>query len=122
MLFLWHYFYMSVIDDYLKEFEPPVSTELERIRSIAHKLLPGYEEAITYGMPTIKYRGKSIIGFSARKNHIGIYPFSGQVISETDELKNYETTKGAIREKLDNPLPNSLIEKIIRNRLKQAGV
>lgn len=66
------FFYMSVIDDYLKEFEPPVSTELERIRSIAQNLLPGYEETITYGMPTIKYRGKSIIGFSARKNHVGI--------------------------------------------------
>lgn len=112
---------MSIIDGYLEEVEPSKRAELERIRSIAHKLLPGAEETITYGVPTIRYKGKSIIGFSAFKNHIGIYPFSSQVISEIDELKDYSTTKGAIQEKLDNLLPNALIEKIIRHRLKQAG-
>ncbi len=73
-------------------------------------------------MPTIKYKGIAILGFDARKKHIGIYPFSGQIISKIEELKGYATTKGAIQEKLDNPLPNKLIEKIIRERLKQADI
>lgn len=113
---------MSVVDEYLKQFEPPELTELERIRSIAHKLLPGFKEAITYGMPTIQYKDKSIIGFDVHKKHIGIYPFSSQVVSEVEELREYSTTKGAIQEKLDQLLPDSLIEKIIRARVKQAGL
>lgn len=112
---------MSLIDDYLAKYEGPFLKELERIRSIAHSLIAEPEETISYGMPTIKYKGKSIIGFNAHKNHIGIYPFSGRVISQIDELKNYETTKGAIQEKLDNLLPDNLIEKIIQERLRQAG-
>lgn len=113
---------MSVIDDYLGQFELPVRNELERIRSIAQRLLPGYEDTISYGMPTMKYRGKSIIGFDAHKNHIGIYPYSSQVIATLEELRDYSTTKGAIQEKLDHLLPDTLIEKIIRGRIKQSGV
>lgn len=113
---------MSIIDDYLKQFEPPVRNELERIRAIAKRLLPESEEIISYGMPTLKYRDKSIIGFDGHKNHIGIYPYSSQVISEIEELRHYDTTKGAIRESLDDPLPDTLIEKIIQARIKQSGV
>jgi uncharacterized protein YdhG (YjbR/CyaY superfamily) len=122
MSLLWHYFFMSIIDEYLEQFDPLTRGELERIRSIAQALLPGYKEAITYGMPTIKYKGKSIIGFSAHKNHIGIYPFSSQVISDIEELRSYSTTKGAIRENPNQPLPDTLIERIIQERVRQAGV
>lgn len=113
---------MSVIDDYLGQFGPSERYELQRIRSIAHKVLPSCEETISYGMPTIKYKGKSIVGFDVHKDHIGIYPFSGQVISKIDELKGYSTTPGAIQEKPDNLLSDELIEKVIRERVKQAGV
>jgi uncharacterized protein YdhG (YjbR/CyaY superfamily) len=110
---------MSVIDDYLKGMELKQKNELERIRKIALKKLPGAEEAISYGMPTIKLKGKSIIGFDAHKNHIGIYPYSGHVISEIEELKKYSTSAGAIREPLDDLLPEELIEKVIEVRLSQ---
>ena len=111
---------MSEIDDYLKTVNASQRIELERIRAIALELLPGAEETISYGMPTIKYNDKSIIGFSARTNHIGIYPFSGQVIKEIHELSGYAQTSGAIREKLDDLIPKVLIQKIISVRLEQA--
>ena len=111
---------MSVIDDYLEKVDPVQKIELERIRAIALGMLPGAKEAISYGMPTIRYNGKSIIGFDARKSHIGIYPFSGHVISGIKELDNYGQTQGAVREKLDDLLPKELIERIINVRLGQA--
>jgi uncharacterized protein YdhG (YjbR/CyaY superfamily) len=111
---------MSVIDDYLKNVDPAQRTELERIRAIALEMLPGASEVISYGMPTIKYKGKSIIGFDAHSNHIGIYPFSGHVINEIKELDRYDKTKGAVREKLDDLLPKELIQRIIKVRLIQA--
>jgi uncharacterized protein YdhG (YjbR/CyaY superfamily) len=113
---------MNVVDSYLEQFEPPIRNELERIRSITKRLLPGCEEIISYRMPTIRYKGKSILGYYVHKNHIGIYPFSGSVISIIKELENYSTTKSAIHEKLDQPLPDALIEKVVRARMKQAGV
>ncbi len=82
-------------------------------------MLPGAEEVISYGMPTIKVKGKSIIGFDAHKNHIGIYPFSGHVINKINELDRYGQTKGAIRETLDDVMPKELIQKTINVRLQQ---
>jgi len=110
---------MSVIDDYLKNINPAQRTELERIRAIVLEMLPGAEEVIFYGMPTIKYKGEPIIGFDAHSNHIGIYPYSGHVIGEIKELDRYGQTKGAIREKLDDLLSKELIQKIIDVRFKQ---
>ena len=111
---------MSLIDEYLKNINPSQRTELERIRSIALEMLPGSTEAISYKMPTIKYKGESIIGFDARKNHIGIYTFSGSVIKTIKELEKYDQSKGALREKLDDLLPKELIQKIISVRLEEA--
>lgn len=113
---------MSVIDDYIKKTDDSSRAELERIRTIARRIIPDFEETISYGMPTIKCKGKSIIGFDSHKNHIGIYPFSGHVISKIDELKDYGTTKGVIHEVPGHLLSDELIEKIILERMRQAGV
>ena len=110
---------MSVIDDYLSNVEEPQREELERIRCIANETIPNSEEVISYGMPTIQYKGVSIIGFAARQNYVGIYPFSGHVISAIKELDKYDKTKSAVREKLDDLLPKELIQKIINFRLQQ---
>ena len=122
MSFLWHYFLMSSIDDYLKPLEPSVRKELNLIRAVTKNILPGCEETISYGIPTLKYKGKSILGFYAHKNHIGIYPFSGSIILRIKELDDYGGTKSAVHEKLEQPIPEALIEKLVRERLKQAGV
>jgi uncharacterized protein YdhG (YjbR/CyaY superfamily) len=111
---------MTVIDDYLTTVEPSKRKELERIRSLAKKTVPDAEEAIVYGMPTLKYHGKPFLGFDAHKHHIGIYPYSGQVIEEmTDHLHEYSFSKGAIRIPLDQPISEELLKQIIHHRLKQ---
>lgn len=111
---------MTVIDDYLEKVEASKRKELERIRKLGHKIVPGAEEAIAYGMPTLKYQGKPFLGFDAHKNHIGIYPFSGQVIETLkDQLHGYGLSSGAIRVPLDKPIPESTLKEVIDCRLKQ---
>src|SRR5471032_326478 len=110
---------MNAIDDYLKTVEPAKRRELERIRALAKSVVPDAVEVISYGMPTLKHEGKSFLGFDAHKNHIGIYPYSGHVIKTLEaDLKDYETTKGAIRIPLDKPIPENTLRKIIECRLK----
>ena len=111
---------MTVIDDYLRNVEPSKRKELERIRTLAKKTVPDAEEAMSYGMPTLKYQGKPFLGFDAHKNHIGIYPYSGQVIEELqDQLHEYGLSKGAIRVPLDHPISAEMLKHIIHLRLKQ---
>ena len=111
---------MTVIDDYLTEVEPSKRKELERIRTLAKQFVPGAEEAIVYGMPTLKYHGKPFLGFDAHKSHIGIYPYSGQVVETLkDQLNDYGLSKGAIRVPLDHPISEELLKQIIDLKLKQ---
>lgn len=111
---------MTSIDDYLTNVEPAKRKELERIRTLAKKIVPDAEESISYGMPTLKYQGKPFLGFDARKNHIGIYPYSNQVIEELkDQLQDFGFSKGAIRVPLDHPISEEMLAQIIQHRLKQ---
>src|SRR5689334_10495110 len=96
---------MTVIDDYLKNIEPSKRKELERIRVLAKKIVPEAEDTISYNMPTLKFQGKPFLGFDAHKNHIGLYPYSGQVVEELKEqLRDYGLSRGAIRISLDQPI------------------
>ena len=107
------------IDDYLKKVEISKRRQLERIRRIAKKAVPGAEEAIVYGMPTLKYQGKPFLGFDAHAKHIGIYPYSGQVIRTLEaRLHGYGLSSGAIRVPLDHPISERLLKQVIDCRLK----
>ena len=113
---------MSVIDDYLKPLEPAKREQLERIRKIAKQIVPDAEDTISYGMPTLKYKGKSFLGFNTHVNHIGIYPYGGEEIEVfRDKLSeyNYGFSSGAIRVPYDKPIPENLLKKIIQHRVKR---
>ena len=113
---------MTVIDEYLKAIEPEKRAQLERIRKIAKKVVPDAEEVISYGMPTLKYKGKSFLGFNVHANHIGIYPYGGEEIAvfnnQLTKLK-YGFSSGAIRVPFDKPIPEDLLQEIITHRIKR---
>jgi uncharacterized protein YdhG (YjbR/CyaY superfamily) len=109
------------IDRYLDALEEPKRTTLARLRQTILDKLPGAEQAISYGLPAFKVRGKTIAGFAAFKNHLSYLPHSGSVFPELkDELTGYTTSSGALRFRIDEPLPAPLVEKLIAVRLRQA--
>lgn len=110
---------MGPIDEYLENVEPSKRKELERIRVLAREIVPGAQEVISYGIPTLTFAGKPFLGFDARAKHVGIYPFSGHVIPTlADFLGDYGFSKGALRVPYERPIPKSLLRKIIACRLK----
>lgn len=110
---------MTVIDDYLAGVEEPKRAQLERIRFLAKQIVPTAQEVISYKMPTLTYEGKPFLGFDAHKNHIGLYPYSGEVIELLkDRLKEYGTSSGAIRVPVDRPIPEALLKDLIDCRIR----
>jgi uncharacterized protein YdhG (YjbR/CyaY superfamily) len=110
---------MSVIDVYLRKVEPAKRSQLLRIRTLAKDIVRSAEEHVVYGMPTLKYRGKPFLGFDAHKNHIGIYPYSAQVIKTLkDELHGYGLSSGAIRVPFDKQISKGVLKRVIECRLK----
>lgn len=107
------------IDEYLEGVDSAFRPELERIRALVTRLVPSVEETMSYRMPTLKYRGRALVYFTASKRHMSFYPSSWAIEELRDRLSGYETTEHAIRFTLEHPLPDELIEDLVRVHLRE---
>jgi uncharacterized protein YdhG (YjbR/CyaY superfamily) len=108
------------IDEYLAGVPEPACSTLNKIRAaIRSAVPPEATEAITYGIPTFKYKG-SLLAFAAFKNHCSLFPMSMAVIAAfKNELKGFHTSKGTIQFPQDKPLPAALLKKLVKARIAQ---
>ena len=67
---------VSAMDDYLDDLPPRERVALEPVRAVVGGLVPDAEEGTSYGVPAFIYAGRPLLGFSATKNHLSIFPFS----------------------------------------------
>jgi uncharacterized protein YdhG (YjbR/CyaY superfamily) len=109
------------IDAYLQSLEAAKHATLAELRRTILVVIPDAEQGISYGVPAFKVGGKTVAGFAAFKSHLSYLPHSGSVFPElSSELASYSMSKGALRFKIDQPLPQDLVEKLIAVRLRQA--
>ena len=104
------------IDEYIAGFPPKVQAILEKIRATVRRAAPDAEERISYRMPSFSLNGV-LIYFAAFQNHIGVYPPVPAVLRK--EASPYAGDKGNLRFPLDRPIPYSLIDSIIKVRIKE---
>jgi len=108
---------MNEIEKYILSQPEQVREGLEKLRQIVKKIVPDAEEVISYQMPAFKYHGL-LLCYAGWNNHIGLYPCNSKTIVKfKEDLKDYSLSKGTIRFPLDKPLPDELIEKIVRSRI-----
>lgn len=106
------------VDAYLAKLPSEQRHALERLRDQIRRLVPESEEAITYGMPTIKVNGRGLLLYAAWKNHLSLYGLSGEfVAAHAAELEGYGGTKGSLHFTPERPFPEPLVEEMVRSRL-----
>ena len=106
------------IDEYISTFPEDIRKILKEIRQTIKEAAPEAVEAIKYQMPTFVLNG-NLVHFAAFKNHIGFYPTPSGTATFKKELSPYEGAKGSVRFPLDQPIPLSLIRKIVEFRVKE---
>ena len=90
---------------------------LERVRQIIKNTVPEAIEFISYKMPACHFHGM-IGGFAAFKNHCSFFPWNAQTIIDfAAELKDFKTSAGTIQFTPDKPIPEELLQKILRYRV-----
>lgn len=111
---------MNPIDEYLTRVPKEQRAALERIRTIAKKLIPDVEEVISYGIPTLKYKGKYVIYFAAFKDHMSLFPGPRtDTVKNKLEAGNFKMAKGTIQFTLDKPVPEDIIKQLVKERLAE---
>ncbi|TSI12530.1 iron chaperone [Brevibacterium aurantiacum] len=101
------------VDEYLDGVDPAFRAELERIRALVTELVPSVEESMSYRMPTLKYKDRALVYFTASKKHMSLFPSSWAIEEFKDRLEDYKTTVHAIQFTLTKPLPTDLIEDLV---------
>lgn len=110
----------QTIDEYIDNFPPATQIILNKIRETIKKIAPQATEAISYQMPTFKLNGKNLVHFAGYKNHIGFYPTPSGIEKFIQEISTFKTGKGTVQFPLSEPIPYSLIEKIVKYRLEES--
>lgn len=106
------------IDKFIAGFPEDIQEILKKIRQTIREAAPEAEETINYGIPTFTLKG-NLVHFSAFKNHIGFYPTPSGIEEFKKELSSYEMAKGSVKFPLDQPIPYTLISKIVKFRVKE---
>ena len=109
------------IDEYIETFPKDIQKILETVRQTIKKTVPDAKEAISYQIPTFKLNG-NLVHFAAFKNHIGFYTGSKAIKIFQKDLVKYKSSKGAVQFPLDKPMPLSLIQKIVKHRVKENSI
>ena len=74
------------VDEYLAGVPEPARTTLKILRAMIRSEVPSEAtEAISYRVPTFKYKG-SLLGFAAFSNHCSLFPTASVIREATGEL------------------------------------
>jgi uncharacterized protein YdhG (YjbR/CyaY superfamily) len=112
----------KIIDEYLAALSDDKRVALEKLRTTIKAAAPKAEECISYQLPAFRLNGRMLVAFGASANHCSFYPMSSSTVEAyKDELKDYDTSKGTIRFQPDNPLPATLVRKLVKARIAKNG-
>lgn len=110
---------MNEVEKYLAALPTKQRDALEKLRKTILAVAKGAEEKISYGMPTVYYKG-NLVHYAAFKDHMSFFGASAFVTEELkDKLAGYKTSKGTIQFTVEKPLPATLVKSIVRARMKE---
>jgi uncharacterized protein YdhG (YjbR/CyaY superfamily) len=112
---------VGVIDDAMAELPEADRECLQHVIDIARQLVPEATEGMSYGMPALKLDGKPLLGVVAAAKHLSVFPFSPEVVEAVaGKLAGFSLSKGTIRFTAEHPLPDDVVEDVVR--LRQAEI
>jgi uncharacterized protein YdhG (YjbR/CyaY superfamily) len=110
------------VDEYLASVSEVQRAALEDLRRAIKEAVPEAVESISYGIVTLRFGGRPLVGLGATPNHCAFYLMSSSVLEPfRAELADYSTSAGTIRFQPDRPLSPDLVRRLVRARLAEVG-
>lgn len=105
---------------YLANLPAKHRSAVEATLGIAQEAVPEASAGMPYGVPGLMLQGKPLLAVAAHKGHLGVYPFSPDVVSAiARQLVNVKTSKGTIRFAHDDPPTEDCIREFVKLRSKE---
>jgi uncharacterized protein YdhG (YjbR/CyaY superfamily) len=86
------------VDSYLTQMPEGRRAVLTEIRDACRRLLAGFAESMSYGMPTYSRDGTAEIAWASQKRYISLYVMRADVLNaHRGQLSGLDVGKGCIR-------------------------
>jgi uncharacterized protein YdhG (YjbR/CyaY superfamily) len=111
----------EAVNAYLAGLPDAYRATLEDLRLLVKDTVPDVQERISYGSSVIFAVKRDLVGFVAQEKHLSFFTMSPELASSMrDEIKATHKVSGAtIHFSPDNPLPPSLVKRILKARQKE---
>ena len=93
---------------------------LRRLHAILKSVAPKAQEVIKWGTPFF-VEPRFLFAFSAHKAHLNFAPTAEALEHFRKQLEKHKTTRNYLQIPYDAPLPEDLIRRIARYRLRHMG-
>jgi len=108
------------VSSYLASLPPDARRALRTIRRVVKDAAPGAVESISYGIPAYKLDGRVLVYFAAWRAHTSLYPMTASIRRTfAADLKRYKTSKGTVQFPLDQPVPATLVRRLVKARVAE---
>jgi len=106
----------QIFDDYLNKQEEQFRPCLVKLREIILSVMPDAKESFSYQAHCFKHV-YMLCGIGVTKEFCSLYTMSPPLMKKMlEELKGYQVSGATIHFKLDEPLPEDIIRKIVLRR------
>jgi len=106
------------VDEYIHAFPEGIQKILQQIRIKIREAAPDAEEIISYQMPAYRQNG-ILVYFGGFKNHVGFFPTPGGIEKFKTDLLPFKCSKGTVQFQYDEPIPFTLIKRIVKYRIEE---
>lgn len=104
----------ETVDAYFAALPAPVRAALAQVREALHEAVPGADEKISYGIPTLTLDGRSVLSFAGWAKHLSIYPVpdAPEGSELATRLEAHRSGRGTLKFPLADPVPLDLVREV----------
>ena len=107
----------ATIAEYIERAPRAGQPHLRRLYQILKSVAPQAEETIKWGTPFF-VEPRFVFAFSAHKAHLSFAPMAAGLDRFRKELEKHQTTANYLQVPYDKPLPEDLIRRIAKARVR----
>ena len=111
----------DTVDEYMASIPAERRSAMDELRAAVNAAAPEATETIAYQMPALRsHGGQFLVSYAAYKHHYSLVPASDAVVRELGAaIRPYLSGRGTIRFPADQPIPASLVTRIVEVRMAE---